>query len=151
MDAVATVSVDVDTNRRVDTKGCYKAAVCSKAVVLLLLIRCWLLLQLWDSAIVLFFCCALLYVHSSFVIILIGTREQVALLSLSSWCLLIVGCSSSGAMCLSLVCDCGISWSYSLTIFANGIIKSLNLSLWTVGNHTRSMAIENINIIDERR
>ena len=32
-----------------------KAAVCSKAMVLLLLILCWLLLPLWDSAIVL--CC----------------------------------------------------------------------------------------------
>ena len=33
------------------------------------------------------FCCALLYVHSSFAIILTGKRELVALLSLSSWCL----------------------------------------------------------------
>ena len=37
------------------------------------------------------FCCALLYVHSSFAIILLGKRELVALLSLSSWCLVIVG------------------------------------------------------------
>ena len=36
------------------------------------------------------FCCRLLYVHSSFAIILMGKRELVALLSLSSWCLLIV-------------------------------------------------------------
>ena len=36
------------------------------------------------------FCCTLLYVHSSFAITLIGKRELVALLSLSSWCLLIV-------------------------------------------------------------
>ena len=36
------------------------------------------------------FCCTLLYVHSSFAIILMGTREQVALLSLSSWCLVMV-------------------------------------------------------------
>ena len=36
------------------------------------------------------FCCALLCVHSSFAIILIGKRELVALLSLSSWCLVIV-------------------------------------------------------------
>ena len=35
------------------------------------------------------FCCALLYVHSSFAIILIGKRELVDLLSLSSWCLVI--------------------------------------------------------------
>ena len=32
----------------------------------------------------------LLYVHSSFAIILIGKRELVALLSLSSWCIVIV-------------------------------------------------------------
>ena len=36
------------------------------------------------------FCCALLYVHSSIAIILMGKRELVALLSLSSWCLVIV-------------------------------------------------------------
>ena len=41
-------------------------------------------------------CCALLYVHSNFAIILMGKRklvalrELVALLSLSSWCLMIV-------------------------------------------------------------
>ena len=36
------------------------------------------------------FCCALLYVLSSFAIISMGKRELVALLSLSSWCLVIV-------------------------------------------------------------
>ena len=36
------------------------------------------------------FCCALLYVPSSFEIILIGKRELVALFSLSSWGLVIV-------------------------------------------------------------
>ena len=36
------------------------------------------------------FCRTLLYVHSSFAIILIGKRELAALLSLSSWCLVIV-------------------------------------------------------------
>ena len=36
------------------------------------------------------FCCVLLYVHSSFAIILMWKRELVALLSLSSWCLLVV-------------------------------------------------------------
>ena len=33
------------------------------------------------------FCCTLLYVPSSFAIILMGKKELVALLSLSSWCL----------------------------------------------------------------
>ena len=36
------------------------------------------------------FCCALFYVHSSFVNILMRKSELVALLSLSSWCLVIV-------------------------------------------------------------
>ena len=36
------------------------------------------------------FCCTLFYVHSSTKIILIGKRELVALLGLSSWCLLMV-------------------------------------------------------------
>ena len=35
-------------------------------------------------------CYVLLYVHSSFAIIFMGKRELVALLSLSSWCLVIV-------------------------------------------------------------
>ena len=36
------------------------------------------------------YCCGLQYVHSSFTIILMGKRELVALLSLSSWCVVIV-------------------------------------------------------------
>ena len=36
------------------------------------------------------FCCSLLYVHSSIAIILMGKRELVALLNLSSWCLMMV-------------------------------------------------------------
>ena len=36
------------------------------------------------------FCCTLLYVYSSIAIILMGKRELVALLNLSSWCLLMV-------------------------------------------------------------
>ena len=36
------------------------------------------------------FCCALLCVHSSFATISMGKRELVALLFLSSWCLVIV-------------------------------------------------------------
>ena len=63
------------------------------------------------------FCCTLLYVHSSLAIILMRKRELVALLNSSSWWLVMVvrlflavpqGCLG--------VCDCGISWSYSLTI-----------------------------------
>ena len=36
------------------------------------------------------FCSVLLYVHSSFEIILMGKKELVALLCLSSWCLVII-------------------------------------------------------------
>ena len=36
------------------------------------------------------FCSALLYVHSSVAIILMGKRELIALLNLSSWCLVVV-------------------------------------------------------------
>ena len=62
-------------------------AVRSKAVVLLLLTFCLLLLPLWESVIVL---CYVLYVHSSIAIILMGKRELIALLNLSSWCLVMV-------------------------------------------------------------
>ena len=36
------------------------------------------------------FCCTLLYVHSSIAILLLGKRELIALLNLSSWCLMMV-------------------------------------------------------------
>ena len=45
---------------------------------------------LWDFRIDLFFCYALLYVHSSYVIILMAKRGLVVLLSLSCWFLVIV-------------------------------------------------------------
>ena len=54
------------------------------------------------------FCCTLLYVHSTFAIILIGKREMVALLS--EFLVSRDGCVAlpRGAMGLS-VCECGIS------------------------------------------
>ena len=36
------------------------------------------------------FCYSLLYVHSSIAIILMGKRELIALLNLSSWCIVMV-------------------------------------------------------------
>ena len=36
------------------------------------------------------YCCTLFYVHSSIAIILMGKRELIALLNLSSWCLVMV-------------------------------------------------------------
>ena len=65
------------------------AAVRSRAVVLLLLTFCLLLLPVWESVIVLFYC-TLLYVHSSIAIILMGKRELIVLLNLSSCCLVVV-------------------------------------------------------------
>ena len=65
------------------------ATVRSKAVVLLLLTFCLLLLPLWESVNVLCFC-TLLYVHSSIAIILKGKRDLIVLLNLSSWCLVMV-------------------------------------------------------------
>ena len=67
-----------------------KAAVCSKVVVLLLLTCRLLLLPLCESVIVLCFVVLLLYVPSNFASILMGKRELVALLSLSSRHLVIV-------------------------------------------------------------
>ena len=61
------------------------ATVRSKAVVLLLFTCCLLLLPLWESVIVLCF-----VVRYSMAIILMGKRELVALLNLSSWCLVVV-------------------------------------------------------------
>ena len=63
-------------------------------------------------------CFALLYVHSSFTIILMGKRAGCFakfVLLVSCDCGVALPC---GAMGLSAVCDCGISSSYSLTILA---------------------------------
>ena len=67
-----------------------EAAVRSKAVALLLLIRCLLLLPLWEY--VFFLCLVVCYFMSIlvFAIILMGKSDLVALLSLSFWCLVIV-------------------------------------------------------------
>ena len=45
------------------------------------------------------FCCTLLYVHSSIAIILMGKRELIALLNLSSWCLVMVERLFLGVVC----------------------------------------------------
>ena len=53
------------------------------------------------------FCCTLLYVHSSFAIILVGKRELIASLGLSFWCLVIVmnAASDQGFQCLLSECS----------------------------------------------
>ena len=65
------------------------AAVRSKAVVLLLLIF-FIVTSIVGVCNCSMFCCTLLYVHSSIAIIFVGKRELVALLDLSSWCLMMV-------------------------------------------------------------
>ena len=67
-------------------------------------------------------CFVLLCVRPSFAIISLGKRELVSLLFVVFW----MSCRcyrfltlSQGAMDWSVVCDCGISWSNSLTFWAN--------------------------------
>ena len=62
------------------------AAVCYKAVVVFLFIVTPIVGVCYCSM----FCCTLLYVHSSIAIILMGKRELIVLLNLSSWCLVMV-------------------------------------------------------------
>ena len=64
-------------------------AVRSKAVVLLLLIL-FIVTPIVGVCNCSMFCCTLLYVHSRIAIILMGKRELIALLNLSSWCLMMV-------------------------------------------------------------
>ena len=66
------------------------AAVRSKVVVLLLCTFCLLLLPIVGVCNCSILCCTLLYVNFSFAIILMGKREMADLLSLSSWCLVMV-------------------------------------------------------------
>ena len=60
------------------------------SVVLLLLIFLFIITPIVGVYNCSMFCCTLLYVHSSIAIILMGNRELVALLNLSSWCLVMV-------------------------------------------------------------
>ena len=57
---------------------------------MLLLTCCLLLLPLLEAVTVLCFVVQYFYVHSSIAIILMGKRELIAWLNLSSWCLVMV-------------------------------------------------------------
>ena len=84
------------------------AAVVAKAVILFLLIYCLMHFSLLVGVMCLVLTCyALLYVHSSFTIILRRKRKLVALL-LSCYCKYSVALPH-GAMDWSAGCDCGIS------------------------------------------
>ena len=63
------------------------------------------------------FCCSLLYVHSSIAIILIGKRELVALLNLSSWCLVMVEW-----LFLAVPCSRGLQYAYSMRMSTDLIV-----------------------------
>ena len=100
-------------------------------MVLLLLTFCVLLLPLWESVIVLCFV-YIIYVHSSIAIILMGKRELVALLNLSSWCLVTVEL-------LFLAVPRGCLWfvivvfpDHTHLLFLNDIVASLQTLL--IGN-----------------
>ena len=67
-----------------------KAAVRSKAVVLLLLTFLFIVTPIVGVCNCSMFCCTLLYIHSGIAIILMGKRELVTLLFLSSWCLVMI-------------------------------------------------------------
>ena len=92
-----------------------------QAVVLLLLIRCWLLLPFWDSVIVLCF------VVRYFVSILAlqssrWGRDSWLLCFVCALFVFLVSCDCCVALShdttgLSAVLNFGISWSYSLTVF----------------------------------
>ena len=84
-------------------------AVPSKAAVLLLLIHCLLLLQLWESVIVLCF-----VVRNLMSILVCNHLDGEDRADCFAWFVLLVsrdGCVAllHGAMSLSAVCDCGIS------------------------------------------
>ena len=88
------------------------AAVCSKAVVLLLLIYCLMYFPLFVGGLCLYlFCYALLCVHSNFAIILRGRESW-----LPRYYFLQMNCYYKCSVALphvavgwSAVCDCGIS------------------------------------------
>ena len=68
----------------------FLGALRAKAVVLLLLTFLFIVTPIVGVCNCSIFCCTIRYVHSSTAIILTGKRELVALLNVSSWCLLMV-------------------------------------------------------------
>ena len=74
------------------------------------------------------FCCMLLYVHSSIAIILMGKRELVALLNLSSWCLVMVLAVPLG--CLPFVIVVSPDHTHLLFLGHFGGFKILNFNIF---------------------
>ena len=80
------------------------------------------------------FCCMLLNLHSSIAIILVGKRELVALLNLSSWCLVIVEQLFLGVLwgCLRFVIV--VFPDHTLLQFLRNTIKCRSLENRIFGN-----------------
>ena len=66
------------------------------------------------------FCCTLFYVHSSLAIILIGKRELVALLSLSSWCLV-------HGRCVAILVMLWVCLQFVIVVFPNHTLLLFNI------------------------
>ena len=77
------------------------------------------------------FCCMLLYVRSSIAIILMGKRERVALLNLSSWCLVMVERLFLAVLrgCLQFVIVVFPDHTHLLFLFQGNQIHTLVLSI----------------------
>ena len=78
------------------------------------------------------FSCALLYVHNSFAVILMGKRELDALLSLTSWCLVISVCLllAMPRVCLQFVIVVFPDHTHLLFLLINIKVTSLQKSLF---------------------
>ena len=81
------------------------------------------------------FCCMLLYVHSSIAIILMGKRELVALLNLSSWRLVMVAWLFLAVSwgCLRFVIEAFPDHTHLLFVIQTGSTLNLILSISTLG------------------
>ena len=81
------------------------------------------------------FSCALLYVHSSFAIIFLGKRELVALLSFSSWCLVIVVWLFLAVLCVCL--QFGIVVDFYFLIILNYFFRTNFFSIISYANEPK--------------
>ena len=82
------------------------------------------------------FCCTLLYVHSSIATILMGKRELVALLNLTSWCLVMVEqlflAVPRGCLWFAIVVFPDHTHLLVWNIYGNGNIPFINITENTV-------------------
>ena len=87
------------------------------------------------------FCCLLIYVHSSIAIILMGKRELVALLNLSSWCFVMVERLFLGMPrgCLRFVIVVFPDHTHLLFLYATSIVR--------LGAKVKSLALDEISEI----